>query len=217
MQTKLLYVTVASMFLASCGTTGGSSSTATEVTSSYVATKGNVLFSAGGNCLRTGVFSEDDTIGACEGEEEVVAEAVPAPVPVAVAPPPPPPPPPVVAKPASVEKVVLNGTAVFSHNSAQLTAQGESELSKLTTRLQSYQSIELLEVIGHTDSQGSAEYNQSLSERRAKAVKSKLEDLFPEVPITATGLGETAPVASNENVEGRRLNRRVEVQVKAIN
>jgi OOP family OmpA-OmpF porin len=68
------------------------------------------------------------------------------------------------------------------------------------------------DVQGHTDSTASAEYNQALSENRAKAVR----DYFIQMGIAperirATGFGETRPVASNDTAEGRALNRRVEL------
>ena len=112
---------------------------------------------------------------------------------------------------------MLSGRALFPFDSAQLSDQGDGEMDKLITKLQSYKDIELVDVTGHADSRGSVEYNQSLSERRAETVKGKLEEVFPQIPITATGLGETAPIAGNENEAGRRLNRRVEIRVEATN
>lgn len=68
-------------------------------------------------------------------------------------------------------------------------------------------------VDGHTDSQGSSEYNQTLSERRASAVVKALVDNFdiPAYRLTARGFGEDSPVATNETSEGRKQNRRVDV------
>jgi OOP family OmpA-OmpF porin len=69
------------------------------------------------------------------------------------------------------------------------------------------------EVQGHTDSTGTAEYNQRLSEDRAGAVRDYLigQGVAPE-RIRATGFGETRPAASNDTAEGRALNRRVELR-----
>jgi OmpA-OmpF porin, OOP family len=69
------------------------------------------------------------------------------------------------------------------------------------------------EVQGHTDSTASAEYNQKLSEARARAVRDYFirQGITPE-RIRAKGYGETRPVASNDMPEGRALNRRVELQ-----
>jgi outer membrane protein OmpA-like peptidoglycan-associated protein len=71
-----------------------------------------------------------------------------------------------------------------------------------------------LEVEGHTDSVGSDDYNQRLSERRADSVRSYLVGQgVPSNVITAKGFGESRPVASNDNGSGRQQNRRVELVV----
>jgi OOP family OmpA-OmpF porin len=69
-----------------------------------------------------------------------------------------------------------------------------------------------VEVYGHTDSTASSDYNQKLSEARAKAVRDYFinQGVQPE-RIQAKGFGETRPIASNETEEGRALNRRVEL------
>src|SRR5690606_14171224 len=65
---------------------------------------------------------------------------------------------------------------------------------------------------GHTDSVGSDDFNQGLSERRAAAVQTALlERGVRSDQITAVGKGETYPVASNDNAAGRQQNRRVEM------
>ena len=220
MQTKLLSVAIGAALLTGCGTlSGGHSEEHHEATSAYISDSSGNAVAHGGGCLRSSGWSKDSASAGCEGEEEKVAEKAPvAPEPVAVAtPPPPPPPPPPPVVPAKVEKVVLSGRALFPYDSAALTSQGDEEMGALISKLESYQDIELVDVVGHADSRGSIEYNQALSERRAETVKGKLEESFPQVPITATGLGETAPVASNDTEEGRRLNRRVEIRVEAIN
>lgn len=220
MQTKLLSVAIAAALLTGCGTlSGGSSSEAIEATSSYIAdARGNVV-AHGDGCTRSSGWAKDSATAACEGGEEMAEKAAETTeAETAVAPPPPPPPPPPAPEaPAKVEKVVLSGRALFPYDSAELTSQGNEEMGALISKLESYQDIELVDVVGHADSRGSLEYNQALSERRAETVKGKLEASFPQVPITASGLGETAPVASNDTEEGRRLNRRVEIRVEAIN
>ncbi len=70
---------------------------------------------------------------------------------------------------------------------------------------------------GHTDSRGSDEYNQSLSERRANSVAQYLLDQgVLEARLETVGFGEKAPVADNGNAEGRSLNRRVELSLLPI-
>jgi len=69
-------------------------------------------------------------------------------------------------------------------------------------------------VEGHTDSQGSDSYNQTLSQNRADSVKVfLLEQGVAASRITSIGKGETSPIASNDTSSGRQLNRRVEIVI----
>ena len=202
MHTKLLFVAMAAAILSGCGTLGATGDGGPDATASYVGSAaGKVVKNGSGGCLHSAGFSDESAIASCEGEKP--AEKV------AAAPPPPP--------PAEIEKVVLSGRALFPYDSSQLTGQGNSEMNTLIEKLRTYSDIELIDVVGHADSRGAAEYNQGLSERRAETVKSTLQEALPNVPVTASGLGETAPVASNDTAEGRRLNRRVEIRVEAVN
>jgi len=71
-----------------------------------------------------------------------------------------------------------------------------------------------LDVIGHTDSTGAADYNQALSERRADSVADYLRNRrVDQARIAAYGKGETLPVASNDTSYGRQQNRRVELRI----
>ena len=74
-----------------------------------------------------------------------------------------------------------------------------------------------MDVIGHTDSRGPADYNQRLSEQRANSVTQYLRSrkVIPE-RLVSRGLGEEAPVSTNDTPEGRALNRRVEIQLTPI-
>ena len=68
---------------------------------------------------------------------------------------------------------------------------------------------------GHTSSEGSETYNQSLSERRANSVRDALiERGIPAESLSAAGIGEGRPIATNEDENGRSLNRRVEVHCR---
>ncbi|HHB12864.1 MAG TPA: OmpA family protein, partial [Chromatiales bacterium] len=72
-----------------------------------------------------------------------------------------------------------------------------------------------LRVVGHTDSTGSARYNQLLSQQRAQAVADVLiRDGVPATRITVIGRGENDPIASNATPEGRAQNRRVEILIE---
>jgi OOP family OmpA-OmpF porin len=70
-----------------------------------------------------------------------------------------------------------------------------------------------LQLEGHTDSVGSADYNQGLSERRAKAIGNALinNNMIKAERIKAVGFGEDKPLMSNDTAEGRTKNRRVEL------
>ena len=71
-----------------------------------------------------------------------------------------------------------------------------------------------VEVAGHTDAVGAEEYNRSLSEQRAESVKAYLVQRGVEASrISVTGYGEAQPRATNDTIEGRRLNRRVEIKI----
>jgi len=71
-------------------------------------------------------------------------------------------------------------------------------------------------VIGHTDSTGPAEYNEALSLRRAEAVITFLVEAGVTMPMTASGMGESTPIADNSTREGRAENRRVEIEFTEI-
>jgi OOP family OmpA-OmpF porin len=120
-------------------------------------------------------------------------------------------------KPIQYEKISLSATALFDFDKSVLKEQGKVELHKLDEYIKSKGiSVVDIDVIGHTDSKGSAEYNQGLSERRATAVKDYMvsEGIDGGI-IDVSGEGEGNPVADNSTDEGRALNRRVDVHVGA--
>lgn len=71
----------------------------------------------------------------------------------------------------------------------------------------------IIEVRGHTDSTGSKQHNQVLSQRRAESVMQYLKEHGVTNPLTAKGYGEELPIASNATVEGRQQNRRVALRI----
>ena len=74
-----------------------------------------------------------------------------------------------------------------------------------------------INVNGYTDSTGSADYNEQLSQRRANSVGNYLiQSGVGANRISAVGFGESNPIASNSTPEGRAQNRRVEVQISAV-
>lgn len=102
---------------------------------------------------------------------------------------------------------------LFEFNSANLQPEGRELLEKLGTALMTPELESFnFSVEGHTDSVGSNRYNQSLSERRAQAVKSYLSERgVSDDRLDSKGLGEAKPVADNGSDEGRQRNRRVEI------
>jgi outer membrane protein OmpA-like peptidoglycan-associated protein len=114
-------------------------------------------------------------------------------------------------KPAVI--VTLPETVLFDVGQAVLRADAEPSLQAVVGLVGDHPGA-TTEVQGHTDSTGSAAYNQSLSERRAKAVADWLgaHGVAPGT-LTTAGYGATKPVADNATDEGRQANRRVEVVV----
>src|SRR5213593_2990079 len=121
-----------------------------------------------------------------------------------------------VTRPAENEIAVqLTNDILFDFNSAALRTESQQTLRDLASNFQRYPD-ETVSVEGHTDNVGSGEYNQNLSERRAYSVKDYLvTEGVASSRVTAVGYGETRPKASNDTAEGRQLNRRVEIHIKA--
>ena len=98
----------------------------------------------------------------------------------------------------------------FDTDSDQVEAESAGALGEIATLLTGDAGLELY-VVGHTDSVGEADYNQALSERRARAVVRSLVDSheIDRSRLVAMGAGLMAPIATNDTEEGRALNRRV--------
>jgi outer membrane protein OmpA-like peptidoglycan-associated protein len=107
--------------------------------------------------------------------------------------------------------VVTLGDVLFASGQAQLVEGGRSSLEEVVDLLQTEPSKKI-RVEGHTDSLGDADANLVLSEQRAQAVREALISLgVASERVTAIGMGEDFPIASNEDEEGRARNRRVDV------
>lgn len=101
----------------------------------------------------------------------------------------------------------------FDHDAYDLDPLSKTELLRLIRFLNQHKQVKV-EVRGHTDNVGRADYNQKLSERRAQSVKAFLtENGIDKNRLTAKGFGETMPVADNESEEGRAKNRRTTVKI----
>lgn len=110
------------------------------------------------------------------------------------------------------EVFTLAGDA-FGSGQAQLTANAAASVQALGIYLKTL-GVGGAQVLGHTDSQGEAEANRALSQRRADAVRAGLAAAgFSAHRISAQGQGEDAPVADNTTAAGRAKNRRVEIVI----
>lgn len=111
------------------------------------------------------------------------------------------------------DNIILNmpGNVTFDVDQADIRPDFFEVLDSVALVLEEYEKT-LVEVAGHTDSTGSAEYNQALSERRARAVANYLRGQgIQSQRFLIIGHGESLPIADNDTDEGRRLNRRVEL------
>ncbi len=111
--------------------------------------------------------------------------------------------------------VRFDSNVLFDPGSAVVNPAGRPTLDKVASVLTEYNKTAVI-IQGHTDSSGSEEANQELSERRAEAVGGHLVGRgIAEDRIASVGYGEGYPVASNTTAEGRQQNRRVDILLKA--
>lgn len=109
--------------------------------------------------------------------------------------------------------VTLPQDILFATDSTQVQAGMQNDLAALARNVNVY-SNSTLQIVGHTDSDGEASYNQQLSEGRARAVANVLvSNGVPGSRIQSVGRGESQPVASNLNAAGKAQNRRVEIVI----
>jgi len=102
---------------------------------------------------------------------------------------------------------------LFGFDSDQLLPAARDHLRKFAASLNKYPHTRTL-IVGHTDSDGSADYNMALSERRASSAARFISaEGVDRTRISTAGRGKTEPIATNASVEGRRQNRRVEVAI----
>jgi len=107
--------------------------------------------------------------------------------------------------------IVTLGDVLFESGRAELREGSAGNLNKLVAFLDKYPD-RVVAIEGYTDSVGSEDYNQALSQRRADSVRSYLvRQGINSARLTSSGMGKTDPVASNESANGRQQNRRVAV------
>ncbi|SMF00204.1 OmpA family protein [Desulfovibrio gilichinskyi] len=132
-------------------------------------------------------------------EEELTVEIIPVPV--------------AVVDESMQEKIVFRNLN-FGFDKYQITDEMEPSLVEAAAMLESYPNLKVM-VGGHTDSTGPEKYNQALSLRRAQSVATWMaKNGISKDRIVATGYGEMSPKYDNNTKEGRKLNRRVEIDVK---
>jgi OOP family OmpA-OmpF porin len=193
-----------------------------------------------GGCVRTMMWRPELAVEGCDGFVAKPKPVAAAPKPMAAQPPavvpaPPPPAPapvfapvpapapaplavaPAVAAPKpTVRSVDLRGDALFAVNSAALRPEAQPGIDQMAARGRSFKELHSVEIVGHTDSTGAADYNQKLSERRAESVKAALvKGGIDSTKIKTSGMGARAPIADNKTADGRAKNRRVTITVTA--
>lgn len=115
--------------------------------------------------------------------------------------------------------IVNIGDVLFDTGRATLKPAAKEKLSKLAGILLAYPGKLMLEIEGHTDSVGSDELNNRLSQNRAESVRDYLQSsgVKPERVKAVRGYGKTKPIATNDTAAGRQQNRRVEVVIEDEN
>jgi outer membrane protein OmpA-like peptidoglycan-associated protein len=118
--------------------------------------------------------------------------------------------------PNHVVRITMRNQTAFDTNSADIKPGFDSTMDKLADVVVRYGKTSLT-VVGHTDNVGSNDYNQKLSERRARAVAQYFESKrVNPMRLATSGKGESQPVASNSSESGRQANRRVEIYVEPV-
>ena len=109
--------------------------------------------------------------------------------------------------------VTLNSDVTFASDSADLTPAADTQLQTVADQLKQHPDGGTLTIVGHTDDVQDDAYNQTLSEKRANAVKTKLQQLtkLDKWKTSVSGKGESQPKIKDTTDEARAANRRVEI------
>jgi outer membrane protein OmpA-like peptidoglycan-associated protein len=112
-------------------------------------------------------------------------------------------------------QVTFESGLLFDFDSDRVRGEAGTNLRNLAASLDEYKNTDLL-IVGHTDADGPADYNEELSSRRARAAADYLESRgVDRRRLRTAGRGEREPVATNDSDSGRERNRRVEVAIYA--
>jgi len=104
---------------------------------------------------------------------------------------------------------------LFGYDSDALTGEARDNLRRFAASLKKYPNTSTL-IVGHTDSDGSADYNMDLSDRRSLSAADFIcAEGVSRARVTTAGRGEAEPIATNSSDDGRRQNRRVEIAIFA--
>ena len=146
---------------------------------------------AGGYCWAQGQGQEQEVVTLVEVEEEII-------------------------EPAPAETLRVELDVKFDFDRQVVKPESYADIRDVAEFMKQFPQTTTV-VEGHTDAVGTEAYNQSLSERRAMAVREVLVNEFGIQPgrVDAIGFGEARPVADNDSEEGRAINRRVEAVVEA--
>lgn len=113
------------------------------------------------------------------------------------------------------QRIVITEKIFFEYNKADIKPISFELLDEVIMAILDHPNITLIEVAGHTDSDGSESYNLKLSQRRAESVVNYLIQGGVEPQrLMAQGYGESTPIDTNETTEGKARNRRVEFTIK---
>lgn len=111
----------------------------------------------------------------------------------------------------TLDHIEIKDKIMFEIDKAIIREESHGLLNAVAAVIKDNEHVKRIQIIGHTDSDGTDEYNQSLSERRAAAVMSYLTSQgVAEARLSSLGMGESKPVADNDRPGGREKNRRVE-------
>ncbi|MDO9371081.1 MAG: OmpA family protein [Gammaproteobacteria bacterium] len=173
-----------------------------------VDSSGTLVRDGSKECVRTGSWNEEHALVEC-GDAAAPAAAMEKAQPAAG------PQPPAI-------RAVLQTDAFFDFDKAVLKPEGKAKLDEFVAKMKEHTEVDVLLVTGHTDRIGSNSYNMKLSQRRADAVKSYLEQQgVSSNRIETAAKGEAEPVVSCDGIKGRSAlikclapNRRVNVETK---
>lgn len=166
-----------------------------------------------GLCWRTGYYTPADAVPGCDAPLVKPAPPAPPAPPVVEAPAPAPAPMPAPAPVPTSEKVTFAADAFFDFDKSVLKPEAKVKLDDMGAKLKGVD-IEAIVAVGHTDSVGTDEYNQKLSERRADAVKAYIISTGIDAKrVFSEGKGEKQPAVDNTTSANRAKNRRVEIEV----